>query len=632
VAFIARQTLDELNLSGATVEAVLAHSTNRSPQAQELAAVNSFAALAELNHFERAGVGFQGDPSCGLKARSGKGLGTTYVVQLGTELSADEYHAACDRLAEFLFVDAATPAGGWLRACRGADPQQTPDETGCRVRSFGIRQIGVGHDPLIDKAATRLSRSVLERWLGQPRAVSATKSTRVLPIPTPGRTSVQDSQAAKDAQLDTIAATHAATLGFDLDRMMHLAQQLATKILDGNPDQCFRSIPLAFPVTSDGPPLDRWLSSVTELFGTRFGAEGPAKVSALQTDLDDQARAAAGPIGLAARQWIESLVDHPSARMYGAQRVAKWLQGHLKGLLERVRETRMRLNHEWFAVEQQLIATVRPDPRQKGKAAQPADVLLLQLCRLRLLELVAAGAGTLVSTLQAHLLQAQDGLTDLSRELQNLTNHYSTPDVEEPIDIEDPLASMKASVADKLRSQEEQLAAKLDDVLTTGLVTPSGGLRKLLHSAEQLNAFRQQLETIARSTILRSLEQLDLAGLVLNSSGSMSGDEFSKLLAAAQPALQACGGERRLACIVPTTSAVTDADVAKTLAAEPRVFAETPTIVRDAGSDVVLLFEIGEIPLVQVAAAFIDQRPDYLECAERIHTRADVQWQPLLRF
>src|SRR5690606_2229256 len=60
VVYIARQLLDELNLAGSTVEAVFAHSTNRSPQAQELASVNAFAALSELNHYQRPGVGFPG--------------------------------------------------------------------------------------------------------------------------------------------------------------------------------------------------------------------------------------------------------------------------------------------------------------------------------------------------------------------------------------------------------------------------------------------------------------------------------------------------------------------------------------------------------------------------------------------
>jgi hypothetical protein len=125
---------------------------------------------------------------------------------------------------------------------------------------------------------------------------------------------------------------------------------------------------------------------------------------------------------------------------------------------------------------------------------------------------------------------------------------------------------------------------------------------------------------------------LDFAALLLQPSGATTNaaSKLSGLLAAAQPALQPCGGERRLLCVLPASSKVEPEAVARATESEPRVFRERLAVVRDQGSDVVFCFEMGSMPLAQVAAAVIDHRPDYVECASRIHTRADVPWQPLL--
>ena len=632
VAYAARQVLDELNLTASPVQAVLAHSTNRSPQAQELAVVNSYAALSELAQFHRPGCSYPGAFGSGLKPRQGRALQQTYVVQLGDELSADDYHAACDRLAAALLLDVATAASGWLQGCRSADSQgETADEF--HVRTLGVCQVGVGQDALVDLAAMKLCHATLERWTGIPKQSSERQSSRVIPVSMQGRSSIQDSQAAKDSQIDTIAATQAATLGLDLDRLMQLMHQQAAKEFEGNPDQCFRSIVHAFPADQNGVPLDRWLQSVMELFGTRYGTEGPPKISQLQLNLEDHARSAAVPFGAAARKWLESLVDHPAARLYGAQRATRWLQSHLKALAERTRETRMRLNEEWFSVEQQLIATVRPDPRNRNRPQpQSPENLLLQLCRLRLLELTAHTVGVFVQALQAHLLGAQDSMADLARDIQNLLNRYAVSDEELSPATDDEMGQVKAAVAGQLKLQEVDLAARLDESITAEVVAPGGGLRTMLQGGEKLTTLVERLETAARTAVLSRLDSLDFASQLFNPQvGTGASQQVASLIESAQPRLQKCGGNRRLLCVLPASSSLSDEAAMQAIRAARSVFQQPPALIRDAGSDVHFYFEMGQVPIAQVAATIIDHRPDFLECAERIHTRADVAWQPLLR-
>ena len=62
----------------------------------------------------------------------------------------------------------------------------------------------------------------------------------------------------------------------------------------------------------------------------------------------------------------------------------------------------------------------------------------------------------------------------------------------------------------------------------------------------------------------------------------------------------------------------------------PSVFRELPTIVPDASSDLVLLYEVGDLSLPHVAAQLCDFRTDLIDAASRLHTRADVTWAPLV--
>ena len=56
---------------------------------------------------------------------------------------------------------------------------------------------------------------------------------------------------------------------------------------------------------------------------------------------------------------------------------------------------------------------------------------------------------------------------------------------------------------------------------------------------------------------------------------------------------------------------------------------QPPTVVADENSDMLLCCELERLPLDRVAAAVLDGRFHNLEVASRLHTRIDVQWQPL---
>jgi serine/threonine protein kinase len=179
VAFLARQLAEELS-DGANMEVmgVLVHGTNRNPQQQELAAVNTVTTLTELAQFHRPGAVFPGDPACGLKAReAGSGpLDSIYLLHAGDELSPQQMDAASDRAAEFLMLDTVTSAGTILEATR-CEESETP---GLRLRSFGLYEFGFTHDRLLDESVHRVCHAVLHRLSGPSQSGTQKKANRLL--------------------------------------------------------------------------------------------------------------------------------------------------------------------------------------------------------------------------------------------------------------------------------------------------------------------------------------------------------------------------------------------------------------------------------------------------------------------
>jgi hypothetical protein len=184
-------------------------------------------------------------------------------------------------------------------------------------------------------------------------------------------------------------------------------------------------------------------------------------------------------------------------------------------------------------------------------------------------------------------------------------------------------------VGDDLRSAEERLAQRLDQQLSAGFLAARGGLqRAVMAGGAQREELVMQLNQAARQAVIQELAKADIAGVTFQANGQES--PLRECAAAAQPWLSHCGGRRRLYCVVPTETAenLTSGAVAAAIGAGE--FKQLPAVVPDAASDVVLLFEIGDLSLRHAAAAIIDQRPDLAELAARLFTRSDVTWTPLV--
>ena len=135
------------------------------------------------------------------------------------------------------------------------------------------------------------------------------------------------------------------------------------------------------------------------------------------------------------------------------------------------------------------------------------------------------------------------------------------------------------------------------------------------------------IRTAARQATLGKIESIDLTSLLL--AGKEGESPLAKCLAEAQPWLERCGGRRRLIFVIPQqrVSQYSSAGLAAQLG--PNFFKQLPGVAPGTSSDLVLLYELGDISLPHAAAHLIDFRRDLAEAAGRLQTRSDVTWTPV---
>jgi serine/threonine protein kinase len=627
VAFLARQLLETLPDGGnMELAAVLVHGTTRNPQQQELAAVNTVATLTELAQFHRPGTIFPGDPACGLAAReAGSGaLDAAYLIHAGDELSAQEMDAAADRVAEFLMLDTMTPAGNILEACR-LEAGETP---GLKLRSFGLYQFGFAHDKILDDSINRICKLVVASLRGP---VQTTDSKKPTLLSSGGDVSVAElAKVDPLGDLDQRAATLARTMGLDGEPLMQMVQQFAIADLGGDPEAFFKKLMVVSP---HGQPLvEKWVASAAALFGmSPTGTTMNDQPGELCQALDKRIGPWIAQVGAGLREWIETIVEDPNCRVTGARRAAKWFQSYLRTLSDRLAETKARFTRE-TATPVQILAG--ENPKNKNRTPQDLTNAFLLYCRLRLFEMAAQRAGQIAHALQSHAVAAHDVMVDLQRDLDHLALQFPTSEESSGLPSQGSgtdVSAVRNSVASELKNSESALAKELAEQLHETVFTKQGGLKATVSAGgEQREQLLNAVRTGARQAALARVKSIDLASTLLKTETGES--PLTKCLMEAQPWLERCGGRRRLMFVIPQS--IVSQYSAANLAAQlgTGVFRQLPAVVPGAASDLVLLFELGDISLPHAAAHLLGFRRDLAEASTRLMTRCDVTWTPVFAF
>jgi hypothetical protein len=218
--------------------------------------------------------------------------------------------------------------------------------------------------------------------------------------------------------------------------------------------------------------------------------------------------------------------------------------------------------------------------------------------------------------------QSETRIRHLSQSLQSL----ATEAVDLPHCFPNEHRSL-GSETSQLRSVEgmlPQLVIKLDRQLA------GSRLGQHLIGDELGDQARDDLKSLIRDlgvqsqTVMRQHFQ-ETASANSPGDGPVGAERFKACADQMLPRLISNGGAKRSLFMLPANSEFDPA----TVRCAARLAKESATVITDGDGEAYVCFEVEQIPLVNIAVSLIRNRADYLELAERLHTRIDVDWQPI---
>ncbi len=162
LAYTVRSVLLERGFPDDAVIGLLVFSTGRSATERDLTVINTYSCLSELHHFSQVS-GFPGDDTCDLPAflDGDPTFSQTYLVDMGEDLSQDEFEIATSSLAEYLYLNCATRCAGFFDRARGCE--ELTDKM--MLRSLGISQTAAVVGDVATMPASIVAHHLVNRWV-----------------------------------------------------------------------------------------------------------------------------------------------------------------------------------------------------------------------------------------------------------------------------------------------------------------------------------------------------------------------------------------------------------------------------------------------------------------------------------
>jgi serine/threonine protein kinase len=640
LGYLARHVLGEMGFPDDNVCGVLTHSTGRNPSTSELAVVNTYATLSELNHFGRLGSHFPGERSCGLPPRKDDNVAfrDTYLIDVGQGLSEDAFDEAVDQIAEYLYLDTATAAHQFLSECRNREPRHADTRNAeIPVRSFGLHQYSCMQDDVVSVAVEHLCHYAAQRWVVGRSVVSEQPALKRANVTLSQH--VDRTQEPAYSHLRVPIEKLAESLQLNADSLIGRTSKIIEEEL-GKPADDFITDELQQLLYDRAPSnlseLANCINDINErmnsLLGNRQSAveTGRQDPGSLENALAPRRRKLAVDTSQVFRDWLLQRVEQADDRIRGAQWAAQWFSTYCRDIEQHMSDLHLKIDQELEQLQQRLDS-VQQAARGKTKDREKPDSVVAaveRLCRLRLYERVVASASGVIRAVKGQVSAAEDELMDLERELRHLAKQFDTArTLDTPQEDREEVDGISESVGQILIDNVEKLTGQLESRLQESLVQEAGGLRALLmQGGDQRNRLPMVMRGIARSTVVGIMKQLDASDMLFQNEEAPQGevDTLSKCLTAARPRLLACGGAKRLLVMLPKGSSQV-----RPIEVLHEEMNETPSVVENCDGDFILCYEAEQISLTQAAVTLIEGRRDLAEAASRLHTRNDVNWSNL---
>lgn len=626
MGYAVRMVLDKLGIANRRICGLMMHSTGRDPRHCELARVNAYSWLTEFHYLSQPQNAYPGDSSCGLPPDKPETppFDDTYLVHLGDGLDDAALDAATQALADYLLLDTLTPAQSFFDACR-QDPttaDQAGDAAETNLRSFGIYRRSAAPSSLQDEMAQLVCQRVLATW----------RSSNTQPYIRNSRGTADGGTSPSELESGTEPVVQGAV---QLVRRLQLEPAglaanaralLETKF--GSDAATYLSNWLSDPVNATAADERACFAAMDRIFGgratSRSGVVGPG---ILGQPLNDITKPLQEKLRSDIRRWAIGRIDDPLERLAGARQAVGWLEEHFHAVEAAVTQLGHSTAMKFRELSQTADKQIEPDEAETPQALMPLAERLSLYFRLRLDQLAYIATGEATRKILSDLKVLQDEFTAFGRDIELLA---STLAEESPatLDMDAAYAADAPLAVRAIFSRMPELAAAVDQRLQDEFVRYQGGLLEtVMLGGRPRVQLSEMLQEFAQREVQEALSNVDilLDALKDGEEGASGELPLQSGLALAMPQPLQFGGARRVLAVLPKAAdAIIDtAKLSEALG--------TP-VSRTTGYDnsFLLCVEAERLSFEHVAVDLVENRRDCTEFAERVHTRTDIRWTPLV--
>ena len=619
VAYTVRMVLAERGLDDFPVHGVLLYSTGAIATRRDITVANTYCCLSELYHYSHS-RGYPGDPSCDLPPfEDCPTFENTYLIDMGSDPLADEYTAMADVLAEYLFLNATSPCGEYFSACR---EENLLINDGMYLRTLGVSHTGNVDGDAVTVSARAVGHKLLRRWL---------KSAEELLNMEEHDDAI--ARVTADAGLDTadlitrVRETIKPRLECDL-------RDLIQKSLE--PDKLAQSHKLS----SDGCPdlVHALEDTVDNALGiSRHRTAGTFSVC-VKSVAESVSEEIAQQIGSQIYAQVLGQLDRAGPRIGLTELFQQNVVKHVDQVLDRVDSQKLATREQLSQLIQTIEAhDLRHDasPALEEHDQSRLSDLIRQYGDIRLEEFLYANVGRVVGRVRSQLDQLALEVVSVRQDLSRAVDQIEVPSTRDERNrlpgMPSPHAVVSSLYLESTMNDIDDLVNQLDRTLQLQYFEPNGGFcgsdedRRGEWGAD----LWQVLYRHARSLVAARIQIADLD--LLLDKHRVPDEQISKWvegsLKLANPNLMtSCGGQSRLVVAIPRGSQ--GKKLQSALEAHDAGHAKLLPV---TDGDIAFCYDVGGIPIHQVAAVLLQSCPRSADIISRVHTRTDINWTPLIQ-
>ncbi len=616
IGYAIQGLLEKLGIKDATTTGIFLHSTGRDSRFCDLAKVNAFSWLKEYHHFTRPEGFYPGDEASGLPPmpECTSAFDNTYFVKLGDGLSLEQLKQNADSVAQYLLLDTMSPAQTFFQASRESMPETVSGNP--MLRTLGLQEESAASEQAVDTIAQQVCQRVVLSWSGTEQETESFNTT-------PSALSLNDQETASISDTSQIvcgAPQAVAQLQLNLEGISANARSILEGQFGSSAEAMLSKLLQNSLQSGEHSETSRVIELVDSLFAAAPGSEESSREYVLGRRLE----AIVSPLGmkLAAdlQRWLLLRLDEGQERLAGTRQAAEWFANHL----QRVEADALRLakgiGNKLVAMLQkhESLGELQSSPTAGG-ASPVALEFAVKYFRLRLDLRAIQATSHLVRTLQSELKNTREGIVEFGRCLRHLADRLSQ---ENETDAENQNAlAAKDTLGQLLLTNLDGLATLVDQKLQQQFINSQGGLfQTVMGNRKVMTNLLETLHTIAKQEIASAVREMCLQG-----NQALDPESLSKLSEGAKSPLLTLGGTANQLVAVPQNENREEisSTVRHTLGSET-------SLLTGVDGNLLVCSDAGQLPLARVAVDLIECRRDYAEFADRVHTRNDISWAPLV--